>query len=55
MPTTTTDIKDFESSIGVALLDTQRHEHEFVLYDSTLDSSFGTDIGAIAEAMIARE
>lgn len=51
-PTTTTDINDFESSIGVALLDTQRREHEFV-YDNTPDSSLGTDVGVIAEEMIA--
>jgi hypothetical protein len=47
-----TDMNDFESSIGVALLDTQRHEHDFVC-DKTPDSSFDTDVGAIAEEMIA--
>ena len=45
-PTTTTDINDFESSIGVALLDTQRHEHEFV-YDNTPDSSFAGGVEVI--------
>ena len=38
-----TDMNDFESSIGVALLDTQGHEHGFV-YDNTPDSSFDTDV-----------
>jgi hypothetical protein len=37
--TTTADINDFESSIGVLPLDT----HGFV-YDNTPDSSFGTDV-----------
>jgi hypothetical protein len=47
-----TDMDDFESSIEVTLLDTQRHEHDFA-YDNTPDSSFGTDVGVIAEEMIA--
>ena len=44
--TITTDINDFESSIGVALRDTQRREHEFV-YDNTPDSSFAGGVEVI--------